>query len=61
MNTSFLGAMGTMRIAVLVINTDGLIGFPTASRSVFFAGGQAKNMSNIASPNTEKLPLTSHI
>jgi hypothetical protein len=53
--------MGTTWIAVSVIIADALNGFPTASRSVFFAGRQAKTMSNIASPNTEQLPLTSDI
>jgi len=53
--------MGRVRIAVSVIIDDALIGFPMTSRSVVFAVGQAKSISNIACPNTVKLPLFPHI
>lgn len=57
-NTVFLGTMRTTRIAVSVIIADALIGFPMVSTSFVFAGGHAKATSNMASPNTENLPLT---
>jgi hypothetical protein len=56
-----LGAMGTARIAVLVIIADALISLPMTSLSVFFAVGQAKSISNIGYPNTVKLLLIPRI